>query len=797
MLIDTKTKVESIKKEEMALKFLNGQVEDLTARFYELEYLSNKNRPFTQKLISKFPQLYILFNRKNNGLKNTYINLKGFNAIKNNHLIDIGYYLKNNKDIRVSGVDPILHYIYHGYQEGRNPNPQFNSKYYTEKYSDVKKSKLNPLIHYSLYGKKEGRQRNIMDTSIEPLIMISESEANAKYEEILKENISLLDLHHFDENAPLVSIIILNRNGLNHLKRLFKYFKEDIQYPNYEIIVVDNLSSDKSLSFLEELKNSLPLTIIKNSENKSFSRANNEAVQVAKGEYILLLNNDIEPTYGWLNQMMQTALNHDKVGTVGAKLVYPNCSESIFNKNNSFKIQHTGIVFQNLNTFFRPINRGKGYEVFNSTFKSEKCVAGNTAATLLVKKDLYLKVGGLDERYYYGYEDVDFCLKLLKRGYKNIYCPKALLFHYEYGSDEKISISNYRDIKFQNNKKLLMSKWFDWLSNKFFLDKLNSECIFSEKPFKVAFAVTECGENASAGDYFTALEFSEALKDLKWDVMFLSRNGPGNWYEVPNDVDVLISLLDAYDPRKIICSNLSLIKIAWPRNWFDRWAEHSGLYEYDIIFASSQIACNYIKEKTDRDAILLPIATNASRFNNNVQPMEEYYSDYCFTGSYWYYPRDVIKMLNPKSIDYTFRLYGKNWEKVEKLQEYYQGFIEYFQLPELYASTKLVIDDANIATKNYGSVNSRVFDALASGALVITNGEIGAQETFGGLLPSYHSKKELHNLIEYYLSNDEVRLTKIKELQQMILEDHTYNHRAQTLKKALEEYINIKNGNSE
>ncbi|MBP2046662.1 glycosyltransferase [Methanobacterium aggregans] len=173
--------IRALKKKEKSFDYLNGQVEDLTARFYELEYLSNKNRPFTQKLISKFPQLYILFNRKNNGLKNTYINLKGFNAIKNNHLIDIGYYLKNNKDIRVSGVDPILHYIYHGYQEGRNPNPQFNSKYYTEKYSDVKKSKLNPLIHYSLYGKKEGRQKKSLSQ-----VSISKNEVVKNIDEVQK-----------------------------------------------------------------------------------------------------------------------------------------------------------------------------------------------------------------------------------------------------------------------------------------------------------------------------------------------------------------------------------------------------------------------------------------------------------------------------------------------------------------------------------------------------------------------------------------------------------------------------------
>ena len=128
----------------------------LKAGFYELEYRNNKGRSLTQRLTSKFPSLYILF-RRNNGFKNTLTTIKGYRAIKRNNLFDIGYYLKNNGDIRVSGADPLLHYIYHGYKEGRNPHPHFNTQQYLENNEDVQKSNLNPLIHYALHGKKEGR----------------------------------------------------------------------------------------------------------------------------------------------------------------------------------------------------------------------------------------------------------------------------------------------------------------------------------------------------------------------------------------------------------------------------------------------------------------------------------------------------------------------------------------------------------------------------------------------------------------------------------------------------------------
>lgn len=616
----------------------------------------------------------------------------------------------------------------------------------------------------------------------EPVLVLSEEEINKRYQYILDENKQLLDLKDFGADSPLVSLVILNRNGLPHLKRLFKDFRENIQYPNYEIIVVDNHSTDDSINFLKHLH--LPVTVIENYENRSFSEANNQAVEKAKGKLVLLLNNDIIPTYGWLNQMMQVALRED-VGVVGAKLVYP----YITGHPNSFKIQHSGVVFREEDGFIKPYNLGEGQDPFTPKYNMEQVRAGLTAAALLVKKDLYLEIGGLDESYHYGYDDVDFCLKLNKRGYKNIYCPQALLFHYEFGTqkeDEKRKIKKRR----KRNRELLRQRWDKWLRKQLLYDKLNNLRIFSEHPLKVALVVTEVGEDASAGDYFTASELGNCLKDFGWQINYQMRRGPGNWYHIPDDVDVVMSFLEAYDPGKITCRNKSLIKIAWARNWFERWINNPSLKKYDLILASSTTACNFITEKTGMKTFLLPIATNPERFNNSVKPRKEFESDYTFTGSYWDDPRDIIEMLDPDSIPYSFKLYGKNWETFDKFKNYYQGFLNYQDMPEVYASTKIVIDDVNRGAKNFGSVNSRVYDALSSGALVVTNGTVGAEETFKGLLPVWSSSEELHGLIEYYLENEDARMEKVKKLQEFILKNHIYQNRAGTFKEVLEqEYI--------
>lgn len=617
----------------------------------------------------------------------------------------------------------------------------------------------------------------------ETILELSAEEIEEKYQYILKENRSLVKLKEFGSHAPLVSIMILNRDGLNHLKKLFRNFRENIEYPNYEIIVVDNASTDDSVNFLEELP--FKVKIIKNKENRSFSEANNQAAGKSRGEFLLLLNNDVEPTYGWLNQMMQAALRSDEVGAVGAKLVYPYQDRH----PHPFKIQHTGIAFRDEDGFIKPYNLGEGLEPFDPGSNKEQVRAGVTAACMLVRKDLYQEVGGLDGGYLYGYEDVDFCLKLYREGYKSIYCPEALLFHHEFGTQKGEKRREIRDRRIKN-RKLLRQKWGRWLRKQLLYDKLNNQGVFSEQPLKVSLVVSETGEDASAGDYFTASELCESFLNFGWEVTYISRAGSGNWYYIPGDVDVLISFLEVYDPGKIRCSNELLIKVAWARNWFERWVNNPSIKKFDLIFATSTTACNFITGKTGMKTFLLPIATNPDKFNDSIMALEEYKSDYTFTGSYWDDPRDIIDMLDPDSLPYTFKLYGKNWEAFEKFKKYYQGFLNYSNLSQVYASTRIVIDDVNRGAKDFGSVNSRVYDALASGALVLTNGAVGAEETFHGMLPVWRSREELHDLIEYYLENEGARREKVRDLQEFVLNNHTYQNRAKTFKEVLEqEYV--------
>lgn len=281
-----------------------------------------------------------------------------------------------------------------------------------------------------------------------------------KYEKILMKNKEFLDTT-LPEKTPMVSIIILNRNGANFLKNFFVSFKNSTIYNNYEIIVIDNGSTDKSISILESESRLLPLKIIRNNENRNFSQGCNQGAEYSKGDYILLINNDTEPTYGWLNEMVKCSLRTPEVGAVCPKVLH-----MYDNKNKGTLVQQIGLGLKKDGGIFRPYRIGDGYSPFDSRVNKEESRFVVSGAVLLVKKDIYFEVGGLDEDYNYGYEDADFSLKLINRGYVNMYCPTALVFHYSWGTKGKEKYDVIRKIQ-KKNIEIFYDKWHEWLKDNF------------------------------------------------------------------------------------------------------------------------------------------------------------------------------------------------------------------------------------------------------------------------------------------------------------------------------------------
>jgi spore maturation protein CgeB len=166
------------------------------------------------------------------------------------------------------------------------------------------------------------------------------------------------------------------------------------------------------------------------------------------------------------------------------------------------------------------------------------------------------------------------------------------------------------------------------------------------------------------------------------------------------------------------------------------------------------------------------MATNVERFHPGP-PNPLFESDYVFTGNDWGQGRDVIRFLdiNPEE---RFVLYGKGWDGDLSMNRYWRGHLPYDSLPEVYRSTKIVLDDTATPTLPYAFVNSRVFDAIASGALVLTDNVEGSEELFDGMLPTYSDSESLRAHLDRFLGDEEQRFTLVERLRQRVTERHSY-----------------------
>ena len=271
--------------------------------------------------------------------------------------------------------------------------------------------------------------------------------------------------------TPLISIVIPNKDHKEDLKRCVTSILEKSTYTNYEIIIVENNSQDgKTFELYEELKEtSDKITVVTYEGAFNYSKVNNFGVTFAKGEYILLLNNDTEViTVNWLEEMLMYAQRED-VGAVGAKLYYADRT-----------IQHAGVVIglgahrTAGHTHYKQSRENLGYM---GRLCYTQDVTAVTGACLMVKRSLWDTVGGLDEGFEISLNDVDFCLKLRKKGYLNIFTPFAELYHYESVSrglddnGEKAERYNKESAKFREKWKAELEAGDPYYNPNFSLDR--------------------------------------------------------------------------------------------------------------------------------------------------------------------------------------------------------------------------------------------------------------------------------------------------------------------------------------
>lgn len=220
------------------------------------------------------------------------------------------------------------------------------------------------------------------------------------------------------------TIIIPTRNALGFLKRALDSVFSRTVFPHYDVIVINNGSDDPgTLQYLADLPNRSPVKVRVLHDDRPFnySALNNAAVREASGKYITLLNNDVEIlSADWLRELVSNA-QRANIGCVGARLFYPDMT-----------LQHAGVVLGvggvagHIHKHLRKDDPG----YFGRAALQTNCSAV-TAACLTVSKDIYIEAGGLDERLKVAFNDIDFCLRVQRLGYQNVWSPYVELIHFE------------------------------------------------------------------------------------------------------------------------------------------------------------------------------------------------------------------------------------------------------------------------------------------------------------------------------------------------------------------------------
>jgi len=232
-----------------------------------------------------------------------------------------------------------------------------------------------------------------------------------------------------------VSVIIPNYNGQHFLQKcISSLLNVNFQTNEYEILMVDNDSSDSSVTYVQSTFPSVKVILL--DKNCGFGRSINIAARQARGKYIALLNSDTEVEKNWLSSLVKTMNSDIGIGAV--------CSKAMLGDEN--QIQNAGLVL-----FRQGFGRDRGalvdaerkmqsYEQDSAYFNDKREVWGFSGVSVLIRKDLFIELKGFDELFFMYYEDADFSIRLKKAGYRIVYDPNSVLHHIHTGSSDETSL---------------------------------------------------------------------------------------------------------------------------------------------------------------------------------------------------------------------------------------------------------------------------------------------------------------------------------------------------------------------
>jgi GT2 family glycosyltransferase len=290
--------------------------------------------------------------------------------------------------------------------------------------------------------------------------------------------------------TPKVAIVILNWNGVKHLEEFLPSVTKS-DWPNLEIVVGDNASSDGSVAFVKEKYPEI--TIIQNDANYGFTGGYNKVLEHVEADYYILLNSDVEVPAGWIKPVIELMESDPLIAAAAPKI------KAYLQKDH---FEHAGAAGGFIDAFGYPFCRGRVfYEIEEDKGQYEESgeVFWASGAALFIKKKYWDEAGGFDDRFFAHMEEIDLCWRLKNMGYKIMYCAQSEVYHVGGGTlNTENPFKTY--LNFRNNLLLLKKNLPYWRSvyvigSRYFMDLMALFRFLSEGKRKDAAAVSKAHRN--------------------------------------------------------------------------------------------------------------------------------------------------------------------------------------------------------------------------------------------------------------------------------------------------------------
>ncbi len=294
----------------------------------------------------------------------------------------------------------------------------------------------------------------------------------------------------FDEQSPLVSLVTLNFNGLRFLKDLFDSIRQ-VTYPNLEIIMVDNDSSDESVHFVRE--NYPEVKIIRNVENLMYAGGNNEGLKVAAGKYICLINNDVDVDPGFIEPIVEAFETRERLGAAQPKILAMQERE---------RLEYAGACGGFIDWLGYPFLRGRIFfttEMDDGQYDQPVGLFWASGACIFLRKEALEDIGYIDVDFVMHQEEIDLCWRLRLAGWDIQCIPDSRVWHHVGGTLDKDS-PRKTYWNFRNNIFLLMKN-------------LSAPNLLIRLPIRIPLDMVACGLELVKGHFANALAI---LKAYSW-----------------------------------------------------------------------------------------------------------------------------------------------------------------------------------------------------------------------------------------------------------------------------------------